>query len=225
MANKKTKKKQGKAPAPKKHFPWWIIVVAAVAVTAIVLGVLFFGNNASKGGFAPNTPEGVSEQFIEAYYTRNYAVWFSMTYHNSRQHWEDQAIKQEGSADKFFAKAQEQADNRGIEASIHSFDDYYACYYRFCQSDIQAKYGDYTITTSAIESQKMEPDVLAKRKADAINAYDAKYINAEGLDTVTEGYTITVNIKIEGTIKTYNENYLVHVIYYDGHWVVIDHSI
>lgn len=225
MANKKPKKKPVEAPAPKKRFPWWIIVAAVVVVVAIVLGILFLGDKPEEQAYAPNTPEGVSMTFIEAYYTRNYIVRFALTYHNSRQHWEDQAIQREGSAEQFFDLVQQQADARGIEASIHSFDDYYACYYRFCQEDIQAQYGDHTITTRVVDSQKMEPEVLEQRKADAIAAYDAKYINAEGLNTVTEGYTVSVNIKIEGTIKTFSETYLVYVVNYDGRWVVISHSI
>ena len=213
-----------KQATPKKRLPWILAAIALLTVVAIIVGVVYF-TEPPKKQYAPNTPEGVSEAFIKAYYTRDYVTRFSMTYHNTRQQWEDNAVKNTGSQEQFFAISQQQADERGIEADIHSFDDYYACYYAFIQEDMQAMYGDYTLTTQATESKKLSEDELAKKKADLLAAVDAKYVDAAGLDSVTEGYTITVKIRIEGTLKTYSESYLVHVILYDGQWVVIDHSI
>ena len=199
-------------------------IIAVVAVAAIVIGAVLILDRPQKP-YDDSTPEGTAQRFLEAYYTRDYVTRFSMTYHNSRQAWEDQTVKVQGSAEAFFALVQQQADERGIEAEIHSFDDYYACYYRFIQEDIQRMYGNHTLTVQVTESKKMEPDNLAKRKADALNAIDAKYIDAAGLDTVTEGYTVNLTIRIDGDKKTFSEHYYVHVINHNGQWKVIDHTI
>lgn len=209
---------------PKKRLHWMIIVIALVAVAAIIGGVILFINPPQKP-YAPNTPEGVSETFIKAYYTRDYVTRFSLTYHNTRQQWEDNAVKNTGSQEQFFAISQQQADERGIEAEIHSFDDYYACYYRFIQEDMKAMFGNYTLTTEVIESTPMDTEELVRKKADLLGAVDTKYVDKAGLDTVTEGYTVNIRLTVKGTLKTHTESYLVHVILYDGRWAVISHSI
>jgi len=169
--------------------------------------------------------EGVAERFIEAYYMRDYATRFSLTFYNARGQWEDNAVANTGSEEEFFATAQQQAEDKGIDVTIDSFDSYYAAYYRFILQDCQELYGDYTVTTTATASEKLEGEALDEYREAQLGAIDANYIDADAFYAVTEAYTVTVNIHVDGEKKDYNENYLVNVVLHDGHWLVVSHSI
>ncbi len=174
---------------------------------------------------APASASDVATTFIRAYYLRDYATRFSLTFYDSRQQWEDNAIKAEGSAENFFDKVQQQADDKGIEATIDSFDSYYYYYHKFILTDVLDMYGKYTLTIQAIESKRMDDEELNTFRDKLLDAIDAKYIDAEAFHAVTEAYELKVNIRIDGEKQTYNENYLVQVVNHNGEWQVASHSI
>lgn len=212
MENKKTK----------KSLIWLSIILAAVVVAAVVVGVLYFAPKKQ----APATDyEQVAEQFIKAYYTRDRLTSFPLYFYNARRQWEDGVIKDNGSAEAFFAEAQKQADAKGIEASVTSFDSYYAAYYRFILTDLQDMYGNHTITAKATQTHKLEGDELTQYRDRQLGAINADYIDADALHAVTEAYQITVNLSIDGEKQDFSENFLVNLVLHDGQWLVVSHSM
>lgn len=202
----------------KRHF--------SLRLICLVLAMLSVVGLCACGDSAPTTDyEATAERFIEAYYLRDYATRFSMMFFDARQQWVDQTIAYQGSEEEFFAEAQRQADERGIEANVDSFESYFAAFHRFSLEDCKNVYGEYTVTTTATESLKLEGEQLDKYRKDQLAAIDAKYIDADAFNAVTEAYQVTVNIHIDGDKKDYNENYLVNVVWHDGAWLVVSHSI
>lgn len=215
MENKSTTKK-----------PMWLVIFLAVfVVAAVVVGVLYFAPQKP----APVTPaadhEQAAEQFIKAYYTRDRLTTYPMYFYNARQQWEDGIVKQNGSAEAFFAEAQKQADAKGIDANVTDFDSYYTAYYRFIQGDLQDLFGNHTITTTAIETTKLEGEAWTLYRADQLRTINADYIDAEALNAVTEAYRVKVSLQVDGEKKDHSETYLVNVVYHDGQWRVVSHSI
>ncbi len=196
----------------------------AMAVAILMLGGLCACGDKVEDPVTASR-EQVAMDFLEAYYLRDYATRFSMTFYDSRQKWVDETIAYQGSEEEFFAEAQKQADEKGIEADIHSFDDYFAAYYKFIQQDCQATYGDYTVTTEVTESTKMDADTFATFCDSLLGAIDEKYIDGDALRAVTEAYTLNVHIQIDGTLKDYSESYLVHMVLHEGKWLVASHSV
>ena len=204
----------------KRHF--FLRLLSLMLVMLLVGGLCACGEEPDS---APLDHEATAERFIEAYYLRDMATRFSLTFYNARQKWEDETIAYQGSEEEFFAEAQKQADEKGIEADIHSFDDYFAAYYKFIQQDCQATYGDYTVTTEVTESTKMDADTFATFCDSLLGAIDEKYIDGDALRAVTEAYTLNVHIQIDGTLKDYSESYLVHMVLHEGKWLVASHSV
>ena len=202
----------------------WICLILA-AVLAFSLCACGDKGDDQPTTYDPADHKQVAEKFLEAYFFRDYATRFSLMFYNYRQQWEDNAIKDTGSAEAFFATAQQQADNKGIEADIHSFDDYYAAYYQFIQADCRAMYGDYTFTIEATESTQMDAATFATFCDGLLGNIDEKYIDGAALRAVTEAHSVKVHLQIDGTLKDHSETYLIHLVRHDGRWLVASHSI
>lgn len=174
---------------------------------------------------APANVEEVATTFIRAYYLRDYATRFSMMFYDARQQWEDNAIKQEGSEEAFLAIVQQQAESKGIDVDIQSFDDYYAHYHQFSLDDTYNMYGEYEVITTVTESTRMDGEELNQFRDKQLSAIDPKYIDADAFHAVTEAYTVTVHIVINGSKKNYSESYNVYLVLHDGQWLVVAHTI
>lgn len=166
----------------------------------------------------------VAETFLKAYLTRNFAVRFDMYCYDARQRWEDTLIGQNGSAEAFFAEAQKQADEKGLDVTVDSFDSYLAAYHRFILADYQDMYGEHTITVKAVNHEKKDEAALKKTIDGVFGAVDEKYLDADALRAVTEGYTVKVEWTVDGEKQDLHEFYLVHIVSYKGKWCIADHS-
>ena len=216
-----------------------LLAVCVIAVTLLSLCACGKGKDDGKGTTtttittttqsrpmeAPTNVEEVATTFVRAYYLRDYATRFSMMFYDARKQWEDNAIKQEGSEEAFCATVQQQANDKGIDVDIHSFDDYYAHYHQFILNDISNMYGEYQVVTTVSESKRMAGDELNQFRDKQLGALDPKYVDAEAFHAVTEAYTVTVNIVIDGTKKDYNEFYNVYLVLHNGQWLVVEHTI
>lgn len=197
-------------------------VLSLILILLTAVGLCACGKEPARD---PYDYEETAERFIEAYYLRDYATRFSLTFYDARRQWEDNAIKDTGSEEAFFATVQQQADEKGIDVTVDSFDSYYAAYHQFVLQDCQKMYGNYTVTTRATDSKKLEGETLDEFRRAQLGAIDANYVDADAFNAVTEAYTVTVNIRIDGDKNTYDENYLVHLVQHDGRWLVVSHSI
>ena len=178
---------------------------------------------------APVTPSDdytqVAEEFLEAYYLRDYVKQYSMTFFDARQRREDALIQQEGSAEAFFAYAQKQAkDEHNLDVSIQSFDDYFNAYHQFYLESAKDVYGAYTMEVKTTAVKKLEGSILATFIDKQLEALDEKYVDVNAYRAITDAYLLTVNIAIDGEKKDYNENYLVYVVYHNSRWWVAEHS-
>ena len=203
-------------------------LLALLLAMVMLLALSACGNKAeeqpSPTDGTPDEVLSVAETFLEAYYLRDYATKFSMYLYDARKQWEDAAIKNLGSAEEFFATAQKQAEEKGIDVTVDSFDSYYAAYHRFILADCESIYGAYTVTTTATASVKMSADLLPQFRDNLLAGPSKDYMDAAVLNSINEVYTVTVNIVIDGEKKDYNENYLVYVVRYNNQWLVADHS-
>ena len=71
----------------------------------------------------------------------------------------------------------------------------------------------------------IQGEALDTYREQQLSHIDAKYIDADAFNAVTEAYQVTVNIHIDGDKKDYNENYLVNLVLHEGAWLVVSHSI
>lgn len=177
-----------------------------------------------------DTPSGdyeqVAEEYIEAYYLRNLGKRFSMLFLDTRRQWEDKIIADNGSAEAFFATAQQQAAEKGFEVTIDSFDSFYDAYHQFILKDCEGIYGEgFEVTVSTTESTKLEGEELSQFVEQQLAAVDAEYVDADAYRAITEAYTVVVHLHVEGPLKTHDESYQVQVGYHDGKWLVLSHSI
>lgn len=179
----------------------------------------------SKPMEAPATVHETATTFIRAYFTRDYATRFSMTFYNSRQQWEDNAIQREGSVENFLALVQQQANDKNVEATIDSFDSYYHYYHKFILGDMLNMYGKYTLTVDVTESIRLDEEALSKLRSELLANIDAKYIDADAFHSVTDAYRVVVRLSIDGEKKDHSESYQVSLVQYDGRWQVATHSI
>ena len=199
---------------------WICLILAAVLACSLCA----CGDNPPTA-YDPTDHKQVAEKFLEAYYFGDRLTTYPMYFYDRQQLKKDELIKTHGSAEKFFALVQQQAEAQGIDVTINSFDDFYAAFYKVSLEEFQATYGDYTVTTTATVTKKLEGEALDNFRTGQLGAIDAKYIDADAFNAVTEAYTVTVNIRIDGEKKDYNENYLVHLVRHDGRWLVVSHSI
>lgn len=203
----------------------WICLILAAVLACSLCACSNSKDDNPQMSHTPSDYETVAETFLEAYYTRDRATYYSLMFFDARRQWEDSVIASNGSAEAFFAEAQKQADDKGIAASVDSFDSYYAAYHQFIKTDLLNIYGTYTLTTTATDSKKLEGDILNEYRDKQLNAIDNDYIDADALLAVTDAYLVTVQLHIDGEKKTLNENYLVYLLYHDGAWRVLSHSI
>ena len=205
-----------------KTFP--LRLISLLAMTAVLLCGLCACGGDSDDDSAAAAPEEVAEEFIEAYWLRDYLTQFEMLSYDGRAQWEAEVIEDLGSKEAFFTVAQQQADEKGIEVTVDSFDAYFAAYRQYILESSYELYGDYTLTTTATQTVKMTEDLLPQFRENLLSGPSADYMDAEMLVADTEVYTISVNIIIDGTKQDYNEVYLVYVIRHAGQWLVADYS-
>lgn len=168
----------------------------------------------------------VAETFLTAYMMRNYAVRYDMYCYDARAQWED-SVKEEngGSADAFFAEAQKQAEAKGLDYTVDSFDSYLSAYHQFILADYTNTYGTFTVSVEAVDSVKQDAETMAKTIDGLLSAVNEKYLDMDKINAITEAYTIEVEFRVDGDKKDYFERKLVQIVNYDGEWKVISHSI
>ena len=198
-------------------------IFAAILALAMACGLC------ACGGDTPVTPSGdytqVAEEFLEAYYLRDYVKQYSLMFFDARQRREDALIQQEGSAEAFFTYAQKQAkDEHNLDVNIQSFDDYFNAYHQFYLASAKDVYGDYTMNVDTTAVKKLEGAILTEFINKQLGAIDEKYVDEAAYRAITDAYLLTVNLTIDGEKKDYNENYLVYMVYHDGQWWVAEHS-
>ena len=173
---------------------------------------------------SPADANTVAEAFIRAFRTRDFITRFSLYLYDARAAWEADTIAAHGSAEAFFAEAEKQAKEKGIDVTVDSFDSYYSAYYRYIQEDYQEIYGEHTITVTATGSVKMTDDLLPEFRTTLLEGPNGKKFDKAVLDSITEVYTITVNCTVQGEKKDFSEDYLVYVVNHDGRWLVANYS-
>ena len=127
-------------------------------------------------------------------------------------------------AEEFFAIAQKQADAKGLDVHVDSFDSYFAAYHEVDKQYKRDAYGEYTISFKAVSNEKMEAQEAADFVAKIIATKDDKYVNQDVVASIKEVYTITVRVSVDGEKKDLEENYLVHMAYCNDKWQVVSHS-
>ena len=199
------------------------LLMAAVMLVTLCSG----GNETEDDALTPIDPTEATrlvEAFIEAYYLRDYATQFSLCFYDARGQWEDKVIADNGTAEAFFAIAQRQADEKGIEVVVDSFDSYYAAYHRFILEDCRSIYGEYTLTVTTTANVKMAADLLPEFRSNLLSGPAKDYMDAAALEAIDEVYTVTVNLVIDGEKKDHSEHYLVYAVNHQGQWLVADYS-
>ena len=199
---------------------------------ALLLGVWMLLTLCSCGKDAPtNTPSTVpddvaqtAEAFIKAYYMRDYLTQFSLCFHDARRQWEDKAIQDLGSEQNFLALAQKQANEKGIDVKVDSFETYYTSYREFMIADVAQTYGEYTLTVTSTGCTKMDDGKLKEFCNGLLSGAAKDYLHAGDLRAITDAYTVSVNIVIDGEKKSYNETYFVYLVNHQGNWLVADHT-
>lgn len=196
----------------------WISLLLALVM---VCGLCACGQDDTP----PTNYEQVAEEYIEAYYLRDYAKRFSLTFYEARRHWEDNTIAENGSAEAFFAEAQKQAEAKGIDVTVDSFDSYYAAYHQFILKDCADIYGEgYEMTVKATESTKLAGDPLTELVETQLGAIDKDYIDEVALRAVTDAYMVSVQLEIDGEKKAHSASYTVYLVCHNKSWWVLTHS-
>lgn len=201
-------------------------------ITALLLAVamlLTLGacgkKDEEKPAANPTEVSTLAENFIKAYYLRDYVTQFSMYLYDARKQWEDKAIEDVGSAKKFFELAQKQADDKGIDVTVTSFDSYYEAYRQFILEDCRNLYGEYKLTTTATGVTKLTEEELPHFRNELLIGPSKEYMDEKTLNAIDEVYIVIVNISVDGEKRDYNENYRVYVVNHNGKWLVADHSM
>ena len=197
----------------------WICLLLALAM---VCGLCACGE-----GDTPSTNyEQAAEEYIEAYFLRDSAKRFSMFFYDARRQWEDKMVADNGSAAAFFAEAQKQANAKGVDVTIDSFDNYYAAYHQFILKDCETIFGKgYKVTVKTTESTKLEGEQLTLFIDRQLGSLNDKYVDVDAYRALTDIYTVVVHLHVEGSLKTHDETYQVQVGYHDGKWKVLSHTL
>lgn len=200
-------------------------IVALLLAVAMLLTLSACGKKTEEKT-PPNPAEvaTVAEAFVKAHFQRDYKTKFSLCFYDARKEWEDTAIKEHGTAEAFFEMAQKQADAKGIEASVKSFDDYYASYHNFILQECTDRYGEYSLITTVTGSTKMAADDLPAFRDGLLNGTSKAYMDFDTLNAINEVYTVAVNLTIEGSKNDYNQNYLITIVLHNGQWLVADYT-
>lgn len=202
----------------------WICFILAAVLACSLCACGDKGDDQQKVPYDPTNHEQVAMAFTEALYLRDYATQFSLTYYNARLQREDMYIKDHGSVEAFCEYVQKQAQEKGLDVTINSFDDYYAAYHQVYKNSSYDIYGEYTMTTTIAKSEKLEGDALKKYYDDQIGHMDARYLDGDTLRGLTNAYRVTVRLHVDGEKKDYNENCLIHLVFHEGRWQIVSHS-
>ncbi len=169
--------------------------------------------------------ETYAETFITAYMMRDLATRLPMYCYDARAKWEGERIAENGDIETFLSVVQQGADEKGLGFTVDSVDDYFADYYQFTLTEYQRNYGTYTVSATAVKTEKQDAETVAKTIAGVLQAVDEKYLDIEAIEAITEAYTITVEWKVDGDLKDLTESMLVQVVLYNGEWRIASHSI
>lgn len=205
----------------KQSLLWLVIVIAVVAVAAAVVGALYFFNQEPEETVGC---EDTAEQFIKAYVTADSITRFDLTFYDARTKWETNVLEEYETEEAFCAEVQQQADEKGIDVDINSFDDYLNSYHQQDLINKEEAYGEYTLTVQATATEKMAADETPGYLGTVMGTVGDTYFEEGSVNTIEEVYTVTVNVSIDGTIKDLNEHYLVYLVQYKGEWLVLSHS-
>ena len=201
-------------------------VLALLLAVGMLLTLCSCGKeaNTNTSSIVPDDVAQTAEAFIKAYYMRDYLTQFSLCFHDARRQWEDKAITDLGSEQNFLALAQKQANEKGIDVRVDSFETYYTSYREFMIADVAETYGEYTLTVTCSGGTKMDDAQLTQFCDGLLSGAAKDYVNAGDLKAVTDAYTVSVNIVIDGEKRDYNETYFVYLVNHQGNWLVADHT-
>lgn len=201
----------------------WLAAVSA----AVLLLTLSACGKKEEGPDLINAPETVDElatTFIRAYYLKDMLTSHPLYLHDARQRWEDQILKDHKTEEAFCDVVQKQADEKGMSVEIHSFDDYLREFHQRMLVQLEEKHGKYTVSADVTACTQMNEEQLASFCASLSGGTFAEYTTEEQIAKITEGYTLTVDFRIDGEIKDYEQPYTVHAVLCDGQWKVASHS-
>lgn len=170
---------------------------------------------------APDNVEDLAIQFIRAYQLNDLLTQHSLLLHDARQEWEERQLKDHQTEEAFCTVVQQQADAKGLDVNIQSFDDYLReSHNHFLKQEMPQAYGDHTVSVTIISSVKMND----KELADCINrlssGFFSPYIEESLLGKITEGYTVAVDYRVDGELKDYHQTHTVYAVKCDGTWKV-----
>lgn len=170
---------------------------------------------------APGNVEDLAIQFIRAYHLNDLTTQHNLLLHDARREWEERQLKDHKTEEAFCTVVQQQADERGLDVTIRSFDDYLReSHNHFLKQEMPQAYGAYTVSATISSSVKMNE----KELADCINrlssGFFAPYIEESQFEKITEGYTVVVDFRIDGELKDYHQPHTIKAVKCDGQWRV-----
>lgn len=172
----------------------------------------------------PGTAEEAAVNFVKAFYAKDYLTLFSLYIHDERQQWIDTRLKGQ-TEEEFLAEAQRQADEKGMDVTIQTLDDYFTEFHKRFDVEAKEQYGAYTITADVTATTKLDEAALSKLIGEVNGGFSGTYVNEELLGKITEGHHVTVDYRITGEKKEYHQPYEVYVVLCDGKWLVANHTI
>ena len=169
---------------------------------------------------APQKAEDLAVQFVLAYNLKNLLTQHDLLLHDARQEWEERQLKDHQTEEAFCAVVQQQADEKGLDVDIQSFDDYLREFHNLYLKELPTVYGEYTLSATVSGSTKMSKEELDAFIDDLSGGFYSDYIDDAQLKKITAGYTVVVDYSVNGELKDYHLAHTIKVVKCDGKWKV-----
>lgn len=211
---------------PAKKCRGWLIAVIAVVVALAIAAVVLWSTGVFAKWFTPSvtSPEQLAEDFVKAYCLKDMPTQFSLSLQDERRQWEDGVLADHKTEEAFCEVVQKQADEKGLDVTIRSFDDYLAAYHQRMLSQMEEFYGPFTVDAKVIEKAKMTDEELDAYRDKLLGGFNGDYYDEQQLDAVTEAYSIRVGYTVDGEKEDFYEEYIVSVVKLNDRWLIGDHS-